>query len=89
MIRQRKRFKTLMQIDKEFKALIPPLTKEEYEQLEQNVIAHGCRDPLCVWNDTLVDGHNRYEICEKHSLAYGTEDTINLVDREAVLLWIK
>jgi site-specific DNA-methyltransferase (adenine-specific) len=38
-----------MKIDQEFKALIPPLTPEEYSQLEANLIADGCRDPLVVW----------------------------------------
>ena len=38
-----------MQIDDEFKALIPPLSVDERAQLEANLLADGCRDPLVVW----------------------------------------
>lgn len=37
-------------IDPEFKALIPPLSAEERAQLEENIMAEGCRDPLVVWS---------------------------------------
>jgi len=36
-------------VDPEFKALIPPLSVEERAQLEANLLADGCRDPLVVW----------------------------------------
>lgn len=38
-----------IQIDSEFQALIPPLSAEERAQLEANLLADGCRDPLVVW----------------------------------------
>ena len=49
-----------LQIDPHFKNLIRPLQRKEYLQLEQNILADGCRDPLIVWNGVIVDGHNRY-----------------------------
>ncbi len=61
-----------MQINNELKSLIPPLSDEEYLQLEENILADGCRDPLVVWNETIVDGHNRYAICTKHNIPYKT-----------------
>ena len=51
-----------MIIDAEFKALIPALTKDEFSQLEENILRDGIQDPLKIWNGTLIDGHNRYEI---------------------------
>lgn len=36
-------------IDPEFQSLIPPLSSEEKQQLEENIIADGCRDPLVIW----------------------------------------
>jgi len=36
-------------IDPEFQSLIPPLAPEELAQLEANILADGCRDPLVVW----------------------------------------
>lgn len=74
-------------IDAEFKALIPPLSAEEYEQLEKNIIADGCRDPLVTWRGTLIDGHNRYEICEANGITFKTTEQ-DFDDREAVKIWI-
>jgi len=62
-------------ISKEFRDHIIPLNKEELEQLEKNIIAEGCREPLVVWQKDketliLVDGHNRFSICKAHDLPY-------------------
>ena len=54
-----------LEIDPEFKALIRPLRREEYRQLELNLSIDGCREPLVAWGDIIVDGHNRYEICNR------------------------
>ena len=40
---------TNIKIDPEFKSLIPPLSVEEYEGLEQNILEDGCRDALGTW----------------------------------------
>lgn len=59
-------------IDKEFQALIPPLSDDEFRQLEENCIRDGIRDPLVTWpqddgNQILIDGHNRWKISAKNS----------------------
>lgn len=59
-------------VNPHFKSLIRPLSAEEYEQLEKNIFDEGCRDPLVIWNDTILDGHNRYEICKKHDIPFKT-----------------
>jgi N6-adenosine-specific RNA methylase IME4 len=61
-----------MKINQEFKDLIPPLSEDEYNQLEKNCITEGIRDSLVTWQGTLIDGHNRYEIATKHNLHYTT-----------------
>ncbi len=80
-----------MKIDNEFKALIPPLSKEEFEQLEANCLRDGIRDSLIVWDDNgefvLIDGHNRYEIAQKHNLPYNHK-RMTFPNREAVIEWI-
>ena len=60
-----------LNIDPEFKNLIRPLRREEYRQLELNLVVEGCREDIIAWNDTIVDGHNRYEICNKMRIPYG------------------
>jgi hypothetical protein len=74
-------------IDPEFKALIPPLAPEEYAQLEANILQDGCRDPLVVWQGTLIDGHNRHEICTKHDIEFEAVE-IEFADRTAAMLWM-
>ena len=76
-----------MRIDSEFQALIPPLTPEEFAGLEQNIVTNGCRVALDVWGDILVDGHNRFAICQKHAIPYETKP-IEFADRDAALMWI-
>jgi hypothetical protein len=68
-----------IKIDKEFKSIIPPLTSEEYAGLEASIQESGCRIPLDVWNETLIDGHNRYEICTKNNIPFKTKE-INISD---------
>lgn len=74
-------------IDNEFKNLIPPLSKDEFKQLEKNILADGIRDPLIVWNNILIDGHNRYQIAKKHGLLYQTQD-MEFEDRDHAMVWI-
>ena len=49
-----------LKIDPEFQSQIPPLTDDEFKQLEENILKEGkLISPLIVWGNTLVDGHNR------------------------------
>lgn len=57
----------VLTIDPEFEAKCPPLTEDELAQLEENILEEGLvLMPLIVWNNTIVDGHNRYKIAQKH-----------------------
>ena len=78
-----------IQIDSEFKALIPPLSSEERGQLESNLVREGCRDPLVVWkgHNILLDGHNRYDLCTQHGIEFKTVE-IDLPDRDAAHDWL-
>jgi N6-adenosine-specific RNA methylase IME4 len=60
-------------IDKRIQSHIPPLRADERKQLEELILREGCKSPLILWGDTLVDGHNRYAICTQHGLPYETE----------------
>lgn len=125
-------------IDEKFASLIPPLSAEERQQLEENIIEHGgARDPLVVWvpdkwtpdgctkpldyskpdsiddgsldislagepawygDDgdtyfredwprTLLDGHNRYEICTRLELPFDVHE-LRFKSREEAEDWI-
>jgi N6-adenosine-specific RNA methylase IME4 len=77
----------MLKIDSELKSLIPALSKEEFEQLEKNILDEGIRDPIVVWGDTIIDGHNRYEIACKHRILYNTVEKI-FDNKEAVTKWM-
>ena len=79
----------LVVVDPELSSLIPPLDDGELAQLEENILAEGCRDALVVWDEgkILLDGHNRLRICEKHGLPYRTAE-VSLPSREAAADWI-
>ena len=81
-----KRLQTL-KIDREFKNLIRPLRKREYLQLEQNLIAYGCIDPIITWNGYIIDGHNRYDICHRHNIPFTTL-AMEFSCREEAIAWI-
>ena len=74
-------------IDQDFKDLIRPLRSQEYLQLEENLLADGCREPIVVWNGVIVDGHNRYEICKKPGIAFSTVSK-DFSSREDAIVWI-
>ena len=74
-------------IDKEFESLIPPLSPEEFQQLEENCVKEGIRDALITWNGILVDGHNRFKIAAKHGLHWN-EKRMEFADRDSAKVWI-
>lgn len=75
-------------VNEELKAYIDPLTPEEYEALERSLLAEGCRDALVLWGDTLVDGHNRYRICQQHGLPFQTVQNTRFRSMDDVHLWM-
>lgn len=72
-------------IDEEFKSFIPPLTEDEKDKLTGSVVGLGVSSPLLVWKETgiLIDGHNRYEICQKYNLNFTTKE-LSFDSREKV-----
>jgi len=75
-------------VNEELKAYIDPLTPEEHEALERSILTEGCRDALVLWGDVLVDGHNRYGICQKHGLPFQTVQNTRFRTIEDVHLWM-
>lgn len=77
----------MIKIDKEFQSLIPPLSAEELAGLEQSLKEEGCRDALVLWGDTIIDGHNRYEICQREGIPFETVQR-EFSDRNEAVIWI-
>jgi len=75
-------------INQDLRAYIDPLTEDEYAALERSLLAEGCRDALVLWGDLLVDGHNRYGICQKHGIAFNTLQNQTFQSMDDVHLWM-
>ena len=76
-------------IDPEFRDKIPPLTEDEFTLLEENILSDGAVfSPLIVWDGTILDGHNRYEIIQKHpELTYAVHK-VSFANRYEAISWI-
>ena len=60
-------------INQELHDLLPPLSIDEKERLEEEISERGCLIPIATWNGTIVDGHNRYEICTRLGIPFETK----------------
>lgn len=78
-----------LRIDPEFESRIPPLTDDEFQQLEENILADGVIiSPIVVWEGVVVDGHNRFRIVEKHPHISFTTCERQFENRHEALAWI-
>lgn len=75
-------------INENLRSYIDPLSADEYAALEQSLLKEGCRDALVLWGELLVDGHNRYGICQKHGLPFNTIQNDSFQSVEDVHLWM-
>ena len=78
-----------LKIDPEFQGKIPPLTFEELNQLEANILRDGrIINPIIVWQGLIVDGHNRYTIAKKHPEIPFTVHEKDFASRYEAIIWI-
>lgn len=75
-------------VKEELESYIDPLTPDEHASLERSIQSEGCRDALVLWGDILVDGHNRYGICQKLGLPFQTVQNTQFQSMQDVHLWM-
>ena len=78
-----------IQISETFKNLVPPQRPDEYKLLEESILKNGFDPayPIILWDNTLIDGHNRYEICQKHNIPFTTSEK-SFDNEHDVINWI-
>ena len=74
-------------INTELRKLLPPLSPDEKKILEENIVCDGCREPLVIWDNTIVDGHNRYEICKNKNIQFSTIE-LQANNIEDIKIWM-
>lgn len=76
-------------IDPEFRDKIPPLSADEFSKLEENILADGeVREPLVVWNNTIIDGHHRWSIIQKHPEIPYKVKQMDFADKWSAIVWM-
>ncbi len=77
-------------IDKEFQDLLPAPSAGELKQLRADIVRDGCiRDPIDIWKDVVIDGHNRLTIGEEEGVRFPRlRDHPELKTRDDVKVWI-
>ena len=79
----------ILKIDPEFQNKIPPLTEEEFRQLEENIVDAGeVFEPITVWNDIIIDGHNRYKVVQMHPEVKWTVREVTFADKWEAIDWM-
>lgn len=77
-------------VDPEFRDKMPPLSEDEFKKLKENILADGeVREPLVVWNNTIIDGHNRWKIIQEHpEIKIPPVKELEFSDRWAAIVWM-
>lgn len=77
------------QINPKFEQIIPPLSDEEFAQLETNILKEGkLINPIFVRKDTVISRHNRYRILQKHLGIDHSLYSICFEDDYGTIAWI-
>ena len=78
-----------LRIDPEFASRIPPLTDDEFKQLEENILADGVViNPIIVWDGVIIDGHNRFQVIQNHPHIQFTTYEKGFRDKLEAIAWI-
>ena len=72
--------------------VLPPLTDEQRQRLEQNIVDDGeITDPVCYWFDgtdnVIVDGMNRFDIAATHDMGYEIRE-MSFAGYDEVIVWM-
>lgn len=72
-----------------FQHACPMLTDDEFYKLEALILKdEKILNPILIWKNQIVDGHNRYEISQRYGIPFETQEK-EFKNEEDVILWIK
>lgn len=78
----------MMTMYPELENLLPSLTEMEKAELKKSILSEGCEEPIVIWNNSsnsiIVDGYQRYAICEEYDISYEVKE-INFGCLEAAI----
>jgi hypothetical protein len=64
--------------------LLPPMGRDEYEELKADIVRNGLYAPIVLYEGRILDGRNRYRICQETGIAprvfnYLGDDPVSVV----------
>ncbi|HEV7378021.1 MAG TPA: hypothetical protein VGN95_25295 [Pyrinomonadaceae bacterium] len=74
-------------IDEEFHSIMPPIDEETRAGMESSILKLGVINPLDVWGNTILDGHERFFICMRLGIPFEVVQR-SCADRDATILFI-
>lgn len=77
---------TTPRVDPVFRDLCPPLSDDERARLLKSIAAEGVRDPITLWEGTIIDGHHRFAIATELGIDCPTRD-IEFPNIDAAKSW--
>ena len=76
-----------LKVNETLEHVMPPLQEMELKLLTESLMIEGCRDPLTVWNGTIIDGHNRYRICREYNIPFSYVE-MEFENQGAAIAWM-
>ena len=73
--------------DLQFCSLMAPLTDTDRAALEKEILTDGCREPIYVWKNIIIDGIDGYWICNRNRVHFRTKE-MEFTGREEAVAWI-
>ena len=73
--------------DRAFEELFVPLEKDALTRLKANIEREGCTESVYTWNKVIVDGHNRYRICQETNTPFPVTE-MEFTDKDEAILWM-
>lgn len=77
----------VLRIDPDLQKLVQPLSRPSFERLENSILTEGCKEPLLVWGDLIIDGFNRHKICTEHGIPFNIKKAY-FRSRDEAIVWI-
>jgi hypothetical protein len=78
-----------LRINERFEVSCPALSEDELQKLETLIIKDGIiYNPILIWNNVIIDGHNRYYIAKRHKIEFTTKE-ISFESDDDAIAWIK
>lgn len=77
-----------LRVDEDFRNLLPELSDDEYQGLEDDIRKQGVLSPIITWHGYIADGHNRFSICKALGVEEIETKELQKDSKSDVMAWI-